>query len=94
MITYPNSNVQGVGDQTLGRIVIIDNVTELTPKKLFSYFKEGLIPVAVTVTSGTFSFAFCSFDGYPSEEAESYTLTIGEAEYAAEGFDAKFVAAE
>lgn len=94
MLTYPNNNVQGVGDQTLGRIVIIDNVTELTPKKLFAYFKEGFIPVAVTDTSGTFSFDFCSFDGYPSEEEDSYTLTIGEAKYEAEGFDAKFVAAE
>lgn len=104
MITYPNNNVQSIGDQTSGRVVLIDNPTALTPRKLFSYIKEGFIPVAATVSSGVTSFAFCSFSGFPSEEAEEYTLTVGSTSYTAtpvtesgvvvlKAFDAEFAAA-
>lgn len=94
MIAYPNNNVQSIGDQTNGRLVLIDNPTALTPRKLFSFIKEGFIPVAASESSGTVSYAFCSVSGYPSEVAESYTLTIGSDSFTSTGYDVEFTAGE
>lgn len=72
-MSYPYTN-QGVSemkkDFTSGRVLFVENPADFTPREFLSYIQEGFIPVTVTVSSGTTSYAFASWKA----EEGSYTL--------------------
>lgn len=63
-MSYPYTN-QGISeskkDFTSGRVLYVEDPTIFTPREFLSYINEGFVPVTVTVTSGTTSYAFASW---------------------------------
>lgn len=63
-MSYPYTN-QGISeskkDFTSGRVLYVEDPTIFTPREFLSYINEGFVPVTVTVSSGTTSYAFATW---------------------------------
>ncbi len=63
-MSYPYTN-QSVSemkkDFTSGRVLFIEDPTIFTPREFLAFIHEGFVPVTVTVSSGTTSYAFASW---------------------------------
>lgn len=88
-MNYPIQNPDTKPAQVTGRVVFIKDATEFTPAKLMELMNEGFVPVAVTESNGTTSFAFASF----GEAEGTYTLTIGNDSFTSTDPDTEFAAA-
>lgn len=88
-MNYPIQNPETKPAQTTGRVLFIKDATDFTPALLLEFMNEGFVPVAVTESSGTTSFAFASF----GEAEGTYTLTIGNSSFTSTDPEVAFAAA-
>ena len=63
-MAYPYTNqsiTESKKDFTTGRVLFIDDPSNFTPREFLKFIDEGFVPVTVTDTSGTISYAFASW---------------------------------
>lgn len=80
---YTNQSIEAsVPDTTVGRVLFIDDATALTPKKFYSYVKEGFMPMGRTIANDTCKYEMVEFSTKLGDDV-TYTLKIGSKTYTA-----------
>ena len=72
-MAYPYTNqgfTEGKKGFNTGRVLFVEDPADFTPREFLKFIDEGFVPVAVTVTSGTTSYAFATW----SAEEGDYVL--------------------
>lgn len=63
-MAYPYTNqgfTEGKKGFNTGRVLFIEDPADFTPREFLKFIDEGFVPVTVTDTSGTISYAFASW---------------------------------
>lgn len=63
-MAYPYTNqgfTEGKKGFNTGRVLFVEDPADFTPREFLKFIDEGFVPVTVTNTSGTISYAFASW---------------------------------
>ena len=63
-MAYPYTNqgfTEGKKEFNTGRVLFVEDPADFTPREFLKFIDEGFVPVTVTNTNGTISYAFASW---------------------------------
>lgn len=63
-MAYPYTNqgfTEGKKGFNTGRVLFVEDPADFTPREFLKFIDEGFVPVTVTDTNGTISYAFASW---------------------------------
>lgn len=72
-MAYPYTNqgfTEGKKGFNTGRVLFVEDPADFTPREFLKFIDEGFVPVTVTDTNGTISYAFASWSAADGD----YTL--------------------